>query len=127
MIDNVDFTFPTWGEFSSANQVYLNKKEYKGHSVQLRITDMLYMLIECRNDRCLWNAADNIIHFAWCNRAGFAIAQAEYKYCEAGYIAGCVFLVNSANELSKFFSSFATKHASLLRARINKYNEEHPE
>ena len=86
----------------------------------------LYMLIDCQNDSVVGMGSD-VIRFAWCNKAGFAVASATYKNCEPGYLMGCTFLVNAAHEMHKFFESFAQKQAFDISRRIEKYNQEHQE
>lgn len=120
-----DFRFPTWDEFSEHNQYFLDNKEYKGYCISIPATEALYLLIDCQNEHCIWSNADNVIRVAWCNKAGFAIASASYKYCEEGYLAACVYLVNTAYELSKFFDVFARRHVTDINARVAYYESEH--
>lgn len=116
------FKFPAYKEIEKLNNVFLDHNEYKGYSINIPVNDIgLYMLIDCQNDQVV-NMGENCIRFAWCNKAGFAIASVKYKNCEAGYLMGCAFLINSANEMSKCFVTFINKNTHDIRTRFHEYN-----
>ena len=119
------FKFPTWKEFSAQNQKYIDKEEYTGYHIEIPVNNkQLYMFIECQNQECI-KMGSNVIRFSWCNRAGFAVSSSTYMYDEAGYIAGCVDLINFANDASKIFKSFIERNTHIIRTRIKEYEEEH--
>lgn len=120
------FEFPAWEDFSRANQAFLDRGEYKGHHVQVHVTDNLYLLIDCQNNSCVFSGSEDVIRFAWCTKNEFAISSVLYKNCEAGYLMGCAHLINSANEFKKHLEAFAGSHAFDIRRRIDRYNTENP-
>lgn len=125
-----NFEFPSWETISTMNQAFLDREEYKGYSINIPVLEDskygLYMLIDCQNDSVVKMGSD-VIRFAWCNRAGFAVASMTYKNCEAGYLLGCAFLINAANEMNNFFEEFLSKHTLDISSRIIKYEEENTE
>lgn len=120
-----NFKFPSYEDIVKANRLFIDRKEYRGYAINIPVNDTgLYMLIECQNDNVL-SMGDNCIRFAWCNKAGFAIASERYINNEAGYIMGCAFLITAANDIIKCFDTFINKNMSGIRKRINKYEQTH--
>ncbi len=123
----MSFKFPTWEEFSAVNDKCLAEKKYSGHSISIPAIHNLHVSIDCQNENCLWQNAENVIRFAWCTHNGFAIYSQKYVYCEAGYLMGCADLINAAHQFQHFFEGFKNETVHDIQRRINKYEQEHPE
>ena len=122
-----NFKFPTYEEIEHANLAFIEHEEYKGYAINIPVNDFgLYILIDCQNDNVL-GMGENCIRFAWCNKAGFAVASQKYINSEAGYIAGCAFLIESAYNMMKCFTNFINTNLKDIEARIHIYNENNPE
>ena len=118
---------PKWEDIQRENQKFLDAGEYKGYSVKIPVAQNLYMLIDCQNNSKVFETSQDVIRFAWCTDNEFAVASEKYVNCEAGYLAGCAFLVNSAHEMHKALREFTSDNASRVRRAIDEYNHAHPE
>lgn len=121
------FKFPTWEEFQERNRSFLEKGIYKGYSLQVNVSDNLYLLIDCQNESTVFPTNEDVIRFAWCTKNEFAISSVKYVNCEAGYLMGCAHLINMANEFKKCFEEFVSDHTRTIRKRIGAYELAHPE
>lgn len=120
-----DFRFPAYSEIVRNNKRFEN--EYRGYEIFIHVNDGLYLSIECQNESAIYKNADDAIRFAWCNKAGFAVAQVRYKNCEAGYLLGCAYLLHAADEMKNIFGKFINKNCHSVSQSLIQYQEQHPE
>ena len=128
-MDNIDINivnFPEWAKVKEENDQALKNKKYDGYTWQRKVTLDMYVLIDCQNDECV-GMGENCIRFAWCNKAGFAIASVKYQYSEAGYIAGCQWLLKSAIQLQQTFEQFIKENMHTVAEWIKTYNSNYTE
>ena len=115
-----NITIPSWKEIEEKNNVFIKEKKYKGYEIDIPLAVSeaigldLHILISCQNEQFIFKnnngeKAENVLRFALCNRAGFAIASRRYVYCEEGYKAGIEYLKNAANVIKKSLGFVATE------------------
>lgn len=122
-----EFMFPAYDDIVKANKPFLKNKSYRGYEINVPVTEALFLTIECQNESVVNKKTENVLRFAWCNHAGFAVAQVRYVNSEAGYLMGCAYLLQAADEIRKTFEYFIGKECHPLSEAIKKYENEHPE
>lgn len=123
-MSDIKFNFPSWEHINKENSKYLKQREYTGYEITKQLCQDLYLQIDCQNESCIFPNGEDIIRFAWCTRAGFAIYSVRYKYCEAGYLRGCGDLILAAYKFFKFFEDFTVDNMNDINDRMTKYEVE---
>ena len=120
------FILPAYETIRQENQKYIDNKEYKGYQCKVHVCENLYLLIDCQNESFVVPNGQDIIRFAWSTCNEFAIASSRYVNTEAGYIAGCTDMINSAHLFAKAFAAFVEKNLKPMRKAIKTYEATHP-
>ena len=105
-MSNKKISIPTWEEIEENNKPFIKNKQYKGYSADFPLCCGeksealgidLHLAIDCQNEQFIFKnysgkKAENIIRFALCNKAGFAVASHKYEYSKEGYNTGLDYL-----------------------------------
>lgn len=102
---------PTWQEIEAFNS---NTKGSFKRDIPLHDLTVSIECVTCDNQR--------LLTFTW-KRDACILSQAQHLYSEAGYLVGCLDILQTAQNTATQLSRFASRNMSVVKHHIQKYIE----